>query len=353
MSDASARQRAQAWVGKSLRGKWDLHHLVGTGGMANVYAARHHRNGREVAIKLLLPEFAQYPEVRERFLREGYIANRIDHPGVVGIMDDDETEDGLAFLVMELLQGVALLELLDARTLTLPEALFVADQLLDVLGAAHRASVVHRDIKPGNVFILSDGRVKVLDFGLARVLEGQAQALTREGLVLGTVSYMAPEQARAEAGSVDARSDIYAVGSTLFMALSGEFVHVARNVMDRLRAVTSVPARSIGSVVSRLPPRVVALIDRALQFHPDDRWQDAQSMQNEVREAFREITRQEIPKTQRVKMHGIEGWSRPATPAVAINAVPTGEATYLEVSVVFESESSQDGLSIPIEVVDV
>jgi len=351
MSDSAAEKRAKAWVGQTLRGKWSLERLIGMGGMANVYAARH-RNGREVAVKLLLPEFGEFPEVRERFLREGYIANRIEHPGVVGILDDDVTEDGLSFLVMELLQGVSLLERLDTVTpLPLSEALFIADQLLDTLGAAHAAGVVHRDIKPGNVFLMHDGRVKVLDFGLARVLDCQAQALTRQGLVLGTVSYMAPEQARAMAEGIDARTDIYAVGSTLFVALSGQFVHEARNVMDRLRAVSTMPARSLGSVTPDMHPRVIDLVDKALKFLPAERWQDAFSMQVEVRRAFLEHTGHPIPETRRVTMHGMAGWSRAASPLVSIGQASGDNATGLDVSVVFEPLSNRDGLSIPIVVV--
>ncbi len=350
MSEDLARQRALDWVGQTLRRKWELERLIGMGGMANVYAARH-RNGRQVAVKLLLPEFAEFPEVRERFLREGYLANRIDHPGVVGILDDDETEDGRAFLVMELLKGVSLLERIEAVSrMPLAEALFMADQLLDALGAAHKAGVIHRDIKPGNIFLLADGRVKVLDFGLARVLDGQTQALTRQGLVLGTVSYMAPEQARARSEGIDARTDIYAVGATLFSCLSGQFVHNAKNTMDRLRAVASKPARSIAEAVDGLPVRVVALIDRALYFQSAERWQDTAAMQSQIRIAFEELTGQPIPDTQRVKLHGLTGWSRPAQLLLAELPDASQPVTMCDVSVVFEPSVSQDGLSIPIDV---
>ena len=172
-------EKARQFVGQWVRNKWHIDKLLGVGGMASVYAATH-RNGRRGAIKLLLPEISRNAEIRERFLREGYVANRIGHPGVVGILDDDETEEGLAFLVMELLRGASLqARLRQVGVLPPLEVLFVADQVLDVLVAAHQAQVIHRDIKPGNVFLLTDGRVKVLDFGLARVLDGPRYAKTR------------------------------------------------------------------------------------------------------------------------------------------------------------------------------
>ncbi len=359
-----ARDLANRSIGRTLRNKWCIERLIGMGGMANVYAARH-RNGRQVAIKMLYPEFAVHEEVRERFLREGYIANRIDHPGVVGILDDDETEDGIAFLVMELLRGESLHErLVSVSVLPLAEALFIADQVLDVLKAAHEADVVHRDIKPGNVFLLRDGRIKVLDFGLARVLDGQTQILTSQGVVMGTVSFMSPEQARATPGTVDHRADLYAVAATLFHALTGEFVYPARTVMERLSAVMSQDARSIATVLSNLPSRVTTAIDKALRSHRDERWPDAAAMQWEIREAFQEITGNQIPETRRRQLHGVPGWTRPTSPLAqrestsqAITAVdvsvtlesPPSERS-LQVSVVFEPDSSQESLGIPIEI---
>ncbi len=359
-----ARELADRCVGRTLRNKWQIERLIGMGGMANVYAARH-RNGRQVAIKMLHPEFAVHAEVRERFLREGYIANRIEHPAVVGILDDDETDDGVAFLVMELLRGESLHERLGILSvLPLAEALFIADQLLDVLKAAHQAGVVHRDIKPGNVFLLQDGRVKVLDFGLARVLDGQAQILTSQGIIMGTVSFMSPEQAKATPGTVDHRADLYSVAATLFHALSGEYVHPARTVMERLSSVMSKEARSIATVLPNLPPRVIACVDRALRSNRDERWPDAAAMQQEVRQAFHEATGSQIPETRRRMMHGMPGWARPASPLTQRDTIPEAttdidisvvlepEASQqsLNISVVFEPESSQESLGIPIEI---
>jgi serine/threonine-protein kinase len=158
--------RARTRVGSVLREKWRLDALLGVGGMAAVYSATH-RNGSRVAVKILHPELSVNVQVKTRFLREGYVANAVGHDGAVRVSDDDTAEDGAAFLVMELLDG----ETLEDRRmrfggrLSEDEVLAMAEQLLDVLAAAHAKGVVHRDLKPENVFLTRAGQVKVLDFG--------------------------------------------------------------------------------------------------------------------------------------------------------------------------------------------
>jgi serine/threonine-protein kinase len=225
--DPSAR--ALGRVGQVLKEKWRLDSLLGVGGMAAVYAATH-RNQKRVAVKVLLPELSNDTEVRTRFLREGYAANTIGHPGAVSVLDDDVTEDGSAFLVMELLEG----ETVEARwerkgnRLPLSEVLFIADQLLDVLASAHEKGIVHRDIKPENLFLARGIGLKVLDFGIARVFEGtRSKTETKAGLIMGTPAFMAPEQALAKWDEVDGRTDLWAVGAMIFTLLSGEHVHEA------------------------------------------------------------------------------------------------------------------------------
>jgi serine/threonine-protein kinase len=279
MNEISAR--ATRLVGRVLRGKWRLDALLGVGGMAAVFAATH-RNGKRVAVKLLHPEKSIEEDTRSRFLREGYLANKVGHPGVVSVLDDDVTEDGLAFLVMDLLEGETLKERWRSMSKRMPveETLRIAYALLDVLGAAHDKGIVHRDLKPDNVFLTTDGRVKILDFGIARLRETDTAAdATRSTSMLGTPAFMAPEQARSRWDWVDARTDLWAVGATMFTLLTGQFVHEAGTMTEILVAAATQRPRPIRSVAPEVPESMAAVIDRALAFEQDQRWPDARSMQ--------------------------------------------------------------------------
>jgi serine/threonine-protein kinase len=269
------------WVGRVLRDKWRIDARIARGGMGTVFAATHKNNGSTAAIKILHPEFSHDSDTRSRFLQEGYAANQVNHPGVVRILDDDVTEEGLAYLVMELLEG----ELLEQRrvrnggTLPLTEVYELASQLLDVLAAAHAKGIVHRDIKPGNIFVTSQGRLKVLDFGFAQMKTSFRTEQTATGLLLGTPGFMAPEQATGNRRLIDAQTDIWAVGATLFLLLTGEPVHAGDNAAEMLVAAATFPARSISVLEPGLPPKLAAAVDRALAFDKADRWPDARSMQ--------------------------------------------------------------------------
>jgi serine/threonine-protein kinase len=259
--------------------------------MAAVYAATH-RNGKKVAIKMLHPFIATHEDVRERFLREGYVANQIDHPGAVSILDDDMTPDGAPFIVMELLEGESLDHWMARAGGTLPVAdvLAVADQVLDVLGAFHARAVIHRDIKPGNLYITRGGQVKVLDFGLARLRDPRfSGAPTASGIVLGTAAYMPPEQAQGKSDQVDARSDIFAVGAVMFRALAGRPVHDAKTPTERLFQAMKERAPSLGIVAEHLPTWVVGIVDKALAFDKKERWESANDMRKEVRSTFAQL----------------------------------------------------------------
>jgi serine/threonine protein kinase len=237
---------------------------------------------------VLHPMFADVEEARTRFLQEGYVANRVGHSGAVKVLDDDQLADGTPFLVMELLEGESLEARLNKRTTLTPAAVaFAADRVLDVLWSAHAQGIIHRDIKPGNIFLTRDQQVKVLDFGLARVREGAFKGKpTRPGMVLGTVSYMPPEQARAKRELIDARTDLWAVGATMWRALTGQYVHEGRSPQDRLLAAISRHAPPIHSVFPELPPAYAAVVDRALQFQIADRWTDAREMRRALAAAY-------------------------------------------------------------------
>ncbi|HSO32195.1 MAG TPA: protein kinase [Labilithrix sp.] len=289
MAEGSERKNPPAGpqkrVGSSVRGKYRVDAFLATGTMANVYAATH-RNGSRVALKILHKQLSEDSSLCERFKREGYFANSIGHPGVVRAIDDDVTEDGCPFLVMELLEGETLEERRRRKGGRLPSAwvLPVADALLEILAAAHAREVVHRDLKPDNVFVTKSGDVKVLDFGVARWNDGQTSSdMTAVGMVLGTPAYMPPEQALGRREEVDAQSDIWAVGATLFVVLSGESVHVGGDAKAKLIATARTAARPLREAAPDVPRAVAAVIDRALAFHKSERWPDADAMREALR----------------------------------------------------------------------
>jgi eukaryotic-like serine/threonine-protein kinase len=295
--DDEVVRRAKLLIGAVLKHKWTIERLIGVGGMAVVYRATH-RNKKRAAIKMLHPEFSLDQRIRARFLREGYVANTVGHPGAVRVDDDDVTEEGAAFLVMELLEG----ETVEARRLrhggrlSPRAALPMMYQLLDVLAAAHAKGIVHRDLKPDNLFLNRDGQLKVLDFGIARLQELRDELVkTQAGALLGTPAFMAPEQARARWDLVDARTDLWAVGATLFTLLTGRFVHEAGTMNEALAmAVTQAP-RPIASVLPGIHPLVAEVVDRALAYNPQQRYADARMMQEAVQTAYSALDEMATP----------------------------------------------------------
>src|SRR5258708_1643977 len=195
-SSANMMAAAGLRIGSWLREKYRVDRVLGMGGMAVVYCVTH-RNGRRFALKMLYPDLSVQRDIRKRFLREGYIANQVGHAGAVAVLDDDTAEDGSAFLVMELLEGETVDSIVARSGAGIPveQALAIAHGLLDVLAAAHVKQIIHRDIKPGNLFVTTTGDVKVLDFGIARLHEPDGLHATRTGVAMGTPAYMAPEQA--------------------------------------------------------------------------------------------------------------------------------------------------------------
>jgi eukaryotic-like serine/threonine-protein kinase len=281
-------RRAQKMIGAVVKHKWTIERLIGVGGMAVVYQATH-RNKKRVAIKMLHPEYSLDQRIRARFLREGYVANTVGHPGAVRVDDDDVLEDGSAFLVMELLEG----ETVEARRvrqggrLSAQQALPMIHQLLDVLAAAHAKGIVHRDLKPDNLFLNRDGQLRVLDFGIARLQELRDELVkTQAGSLLGTPAFMAPEQARARWDLVDARTDLWGVGATLFTLLTGRFVHEAGTLNEALAMAVTQKARPIASVLPGVHPLVAEVVDRALAYDPGERYADATKMNEAVQSAY-------------------------------------------------------------------
>jgi serine/threonine protein kinase len=333
-------KQANARVGMQAR-KWKLDSLLDVGGMAAVYIATH-RNGNRVAVKVLHRQYAKNEDARGRFMREGYAANKVGHPNAVTVMDDDQLDDGTPFLVMELLDGHALETRMRQKGVLEPaEILYVVDKVLDVLASAHERGIIHRDIKPPNIYLTVDGNVKVLDFGLARVLDPGADfSLTRTGTVIGTASYMSPEQARGKREKIDHRTDIWAAGAVIFRALSGRNVHSGESAMDRLLAAMTNHAPSLAEVAPNAPAEVVTLVDRALAFQKSDRFDNAQPMQAAVRQAYESITGEVMPGAGQVQ--AVAGWT---TPEPEPSTKPSG-ADDIHVSVVIDEPETGDSIFV-------
>jgi eukaryotic-like serine/threonine-protein kinase len=290
--------RAHERVGTVLNDKWTLERVLGVGGMAAVYAARH-RNGARAAVKVLHADLSRQAEVRERFLREGYAANRVEHPGVVKVLDDDVVasgaDTGTAYLVMELLEGESLQDRLERNPpMGEREFLVIAASVLDVLEAAHARGVVHRDLKPENLFLLREReedtgrvRVKVLDFGLARLLQGQA--ITSYGLALGTPSFMSPEQAAGRVDEVDGRTDLFALAATGFRLRTGRRIHEGINAVELVTKMANVAAPRVRTVAPTVSEAFAQVVDRALEFRREDRYESAAAMRDDVFKAIAKL----------------------------------------------------------------
>jgi hypothetical protein len=271
----SMKEGDDPFIGKVLGSSYEIARLVGEGGMGRVYEARHLRlRDRRFAVKLLHPEFARQPDVVARFQREAESASSIAHPNVVDVFDVDKTSDGVPFLVGEFLEGEELGDYIKrVGKLPVPVAVGIARQVCKALAAAHARGIVHRDMKPENVFLVErDGVkvVKVLDFGISKAGSGETH-LTRTGMIMGTPSYMAPEQARGE--NVDLRADVYSIGALLYHALTGQRPFDSDDTAATLNMVlTEEPARP-HLLVPEVPEAMELVVQRAMAKDPRDRYQ--------------------------------------------------------------------------------
>jgi serine/threonine protein kinase len=277
-------------IGTVLEGKWKLDSLLGVGGMAAVYAATH-RNGARAAIKLFPFSVTTSVEFAERILREGYLANKIGHPAVVRVLDDHLDRDAeYAYLVMELLEGETARQRVERTGPMSPiEACRSMIELVNCLAVAHDRGVVHRDIKPENLFMTDDGVLKVLDFGVARALDGTSSSVTRTGAMLGTPAYMSPEQARGRPSEVSARSDLYSAGATLLFLVAGEFLHEGESAQEIMVRAAWTPAKKIRERNLGLPESIANVIDGACAFDASERFQTAAEMRAALESALMEL----------------------------------------------------------------
>ena len=263
-------------------GHYEVLEKLGEGGMGVVWKARDTRLDRFVALKVLPAEKMGEPERERRFVQEARAASALNHPNIITIYDIDRADDA-SFIAMEFVHGKALDQLIPRKGLRLNEALKYATQIADALSAAHAAGIVHRDLKPGNVMVNENGNVKVLDFGLAKLTEQGAggeftrtetiaqSAKTEEGKIVGTVSYMSPEQ--AEGKKVDARSDIFAFGALLYEMLTGRRAFQGDSKLSTLAAILNNEPEPVEQVVSGIPREVTRIVQRCLRKDPQRRAQ--------------------------------------------------------------------------------
>jgi beta-lactam-binding protein with PASTA domain/tRNA A-37 threonylcarbamoyl transferase component Bud32 len=283
-----------------LGGRYELDGVVGRGGMAEVYRARDLRLDRVVAVKTLREDLARDQTFQARFRREAQSAASLNHPSIVAVYDTGEDNAGpthVPFIVMEYVDGRTIRDLLrDDRRLLPERALEITDGVLRALDYSHRAGIVHRDIKPGNVMLNRQGEIKVMDFGIARALSDAQATMTQTAQVIGTAQYLSPEQARGE--RVDARSDLYSVGCLLYELLTGRppftgdspvsiaYQHVRENPIPPTR------------VDPELPPWADAIVLRAMEKDAADRYQSAAEMRTDIQRALSGFPVAPVPMPQ-------------------------------------------------------
>jgi serine/threonine protein kinase len=282
--------------GRVIDDRYEVEAIIGKGGMGVVARARHRYTHAHVALKTLHPHLRLEGDLAARFLAEARAPAAIGHPNIVAVSDAGVAKDGVLYLAMELLEGESLRARL-RKPLPLAEAKRICVELLSALGAAHAAGFVHRDLKPENVFLTKEGAVKLLDFGIAKVLaDGIARGETAFGTVMGTIAYAAPEQLR-DASAVDGRADLWAMGVIFYELVTGELPYVATTFSAMLLKVLSEPPRPA-------PPALQPLFARALARDAKDRFQTAAEMSAAISELPDETT---MPPT---------AYLTPATPIV-------------------------------------
>jgi serine/threonine protein kinase len=278
-------------------GHYRILSLLGKGGMGEVYLAQDTKLNRKVAIKALPSQFTQDPERVRRFEREARAASALNHPNIVAIYEIGQ-EDGRHYIVTEFVDGETLRQRCKRAKVTLSEVLDIAIQVAGALAAAHEAGVVHRDIKPDNVMLRRDGYVKVLDFGLAKLLEKAPESppgnegakpidTTTPGMVVGTASYMSPEQARGQ--KVDARSDIFSLGVVLYELVAGKAPFEGVNAFEVISAILEREPQPLGQHRAEAPAELERIISRALEKDRDLRHQTASDLRAELKRLQREL----------------------------------------------------------------
>ena len=318
-------------------GPYEILSPIGAGGMGEVYKATDTRLDRTVAIKVLPEHFAESPERKARFEREAKAISQLNHPHICTLYDVGE-QDGIDFIVMEYIEGETLAERLKKGALPLDKAIEYGSQIADALDKAHRAGIVHRDLKPANVMLTKSG-VKLLDFGLARLVEGdlgpetsdaptQQKDLTQEESIIGTLQYMAPEQ--LERKPADARTDIFALGLVLFEMVTGKKAFEGNSQASLITAIMSSEPPLPSSVESMSPAGLDYAVTTCLAKDPDDRWQTARDLLRELKRVAGASTpaAEVAPSTPAPTPAGWHHALPPALAALALGAIVSGFAVW-------------------------
>ncbi|MFK7986631.1 MAG: serine/threonine protein kinase [Sandaracinaceae bacterium] len=276
-------------IGTVIAEKYRLDSILGRGGMGVVFAGQHTGTGRPVAVKVLLPQYAEHDEVKHRFLTEARSAASIHHPNVVDVLDIGVAEDGSLYLVLEFLEGESLEDrLADMGRLGAEETLTVLLPIIDAVGKAHDAGIIHRDLKPPNIFLSRDGRgelvPKLLDFGVAKVTQTDPGGQTKTGSVVGTPHYMSPEQARG-LRELGAAGDIWSMGVVVYECLTGQTPWDTDNVHTLLMQIVGTPPPPVTDLAPECPATLADAIHRCLSKEPSDRPPSALALALLLREA--------------------------------------------------------------------
>jgi serine/threonine protein kinase/tetratricopeptide (TPR) repeat protein len=329
----------RASVGREgqMLGSYRLLEMLGTGGMGEVYLAEDTRLGRRIALKLLPPEFSEHPEKIERFETEARAIASLNHPGIVTLHSIEEAE-GRRFLTMEHVEGETLGAALPPGGLPMKRLLPLAIALADAVSAAHRQGILHRDLKPDNVMLTPEGRLKVLDFGLAKLRAApsededettrETQSVTRDGRIVGTVAYMSPEQAQGL--PVDHRSDVFSLGVLLYEMATGERPFQGRTNMSVLSSVLKDAPLPVHERREDVPRTLSRLIQRALEKRPEDRYQSTTDLRRDLEDLKRdydtgELLRESSSGSRRLPvLPERKGWATPAAAAAVVVLVLLG-----------------------------
>ncbi|MCG6921456.1 MAG: serine/threonine protein kinase [Acidobacteria bacterium] len=297
---ATAVLPSDAMIGQTFK-HYEVEAELGKGGMGVVYRARDTQLGRPVALKVLTPEFTRDEDRKKRFLQEARAASAVNHPAIAPVYEVGEGPEGL-FIAMELVEGRTVKALIQARELDLLGGIEVALQVAGGLQKAHEAGIVHRDIKPENVVVTPDGHAKILDFGLAKLLEPTAPATARSadeishmetlaktqaGFVLGTLRYMSPEQARGQA--IDYRSDIFSLGVVLYEMVTGQLPFSGSTPLDTLHAIAYEETRPVTALRPNIPASLQRVVTRCLRKRAADRYPDARELITDLKAVQREV----------------------------------------------------------------